>query len=265
MFLYDVCRYSEVLDRQHERIRQYNKTVNLKRKPSSNKTLTSIANRNRKGSSSAVPDAEEDNEAFDNENLLDKDSDGNTINFAIYFLEEAMRRAHSEGRGIFIEPSIYHTLVYLLSKYDGDDESGLLNLLRPLVIRQTGYQGEDDDHTTESLLDLDSIDLNYILRTCKQMNRHKSYIYTLILLNMYEQSVQKALVIGISFTKEILAMLHAVESGLLKKMWMSLAQHVIATADGTANTNLVLDILKESNGVLRIEVSTILYLVIQTM
>lgn len=59
---------------------------------------------------------------------LDVDSSDQKVNFAIFFMQHFIANCLADG--VVPEPLAYHTLVYLLAKYDGDDEAELCKLFQ---------------------------------------------------------------------------------------------------------------------------------------
>ncbi len=59
---------------------------------------------------------------------LDVDSNDQKVNFAVFFMQQYISNCINEG--ITPEPIAYHTLVYLLAKYDDEQENGLLELFQ---------------------------------------------------------------------------------------------------------------------------------------
>ena len=176
---------------------------------------------------------------------LDEDRYGNRKNFAIYYLEETLQRACTHMGEIVMDASVQHTLIWLLAKYDEDGERGLLALLQPLVDTD-GIYGEDG-----VILDRDIFDPSLALRTCRRLHRKRSCVYLYVLMDLMEKAVKLALEINIEFAKAIAS--RPVEYSIAKKLWLTIAQHVIVSV-GESDIGRVLDVLRDSGGVLRIEV-----------
>lgn len=262
-------RYSEVLDKQYETLRKQRKarkeTTTSHSTISKNKALSALAGRGKQDSNKDYHESDEVDANDDEEEryFLDRDSDGNKVNYAISYLMQAIHMTQEDGRMMFIDPSVYHTLIWLLCKYDDKNETELTNLLKPLMLSTIGYMHDSDDHETSnlvttSLLDIDSIDLQYLLRTCKNAKRYQSCIHIHILLSYYELAVHNAMnMISIQFAKELLKYLsYVIDAKLLKKLWIDVAKYVINKQQitNTNHTSEILDLLKETGGVLRIEV-----------
>jgi hypothetical protein len=178
---------------------------------------------------------------------LDEDSYGNQKNFAIYYLEETLKRACVQVGEIVVDASVQHVLIWLLAKYDEDGERGLLALLQPLVDTD-GIYGEDG-----VVIDRDIFDPGLALRTCRRLHRKRSCVYLYVLMNLMEKAVHLALEVSIEFAKAIAS--RPVEFSVAKKLWLAIARHVIASV-GESDIGRVLDVLRDSDGVLRIEVGT---------
>lgn len=67
------------------------------------------------------------------EGYLDVDSSDNKVNFAVFFMENYIANCLADGASP--EPLAYHTLVYLLAKYDNVDESSLIELFQVAEFR----------------------------------------------------------------------------------------------------------------------------------
>lgn len=190
---------------------------------------------------------------------LDEDSDNHKKNFAIYYLEEVLHRnallsSTSSLAYNYLDPSIQHTLLLFLAKYDDPNEENLLKFLKPLI----ELEGSNGEGVSPPILDKATLNYQYLLRICQRYDRRQSCIYLYVLMNLYEKAVQLALKIDISFAKMIAS--HALDYHVSKKLWIAIIDYII----GQSNTNQhyvedVLDVLRESNGLIRIEVSTVLH------
>ena len=260
-----IFRYSELLDRQYKASREpAHRHIRSKELLSPLTPPTIIGN--------------------EYENSLDQDSDGNGVNFAIYYLETYLvnvKERERSGDGFcYIEPSVQHALIWLLAKYDDDKESGLLKLIIPLVDTDSLYGDiETETHTEDCLLDRDSIDISYVLRECKRENRTRSCVYLYVLMNNMEKAVTSALEIDLELAKNIASryqlhqsqfdgesmmpsredgkdgsMLNGVTGAAAvgKKLWLRIIEHVVNTL-GKGGINQVLEMLHDSKGLLRIE------------
>jgi vacuolar protein sorting-associated protein 18 len=194
---------------------------------------------------------------------LDEDSNQQKVNFAIYYLEEVLSRSHSNyGNGNqlqqeqqHLDPSISHTLLFFLAKYDSENEEKLLNLLRPLVESSVGGGDYNDTSipTSSILLDKTILNYQYILRICQRYQRKISCIYIYVLMNLFEKAVQLALLIDLNFAKTIAS--YAMDYHVSKKLWISIIDHIISKSNANQHyVQDVLDVLRESNGLIRIEV-----------
>lgn len=228
-------RYAEVLDRQ---------TAVLENRR--------LAMSHKKGSGGSDPlQAGKAHHTSSDEILsLDEDSYGNKKNFAIYYLEETLHRACVQVGEIVVDASVQHALIWFLAKYDDDSERGLLALLQPLVDTD-GIYGEDG-----VVIDRDIFDPGLALRTCRRLHRKRSCVYLYVLMNLYEKAVALALEVSVEFAKAIAS--RPVEYAVAKKLWLAIAKHVIISA-GESDIGRVLDVLRDSNGVLRIEVCACYY------
>mmetsp|Transcript_13019 Transcript_13019/g.19636 ORF Transcript_13019/g.19636 Transcript_13019/m.19636 type:complete len:1090 (-) Transcript_13019:185-3454(-) len=227
-------RYSEVLDRQYARLESRRKAMSHLDQKSFVSPLGEPRTSNEEPIMQ-VADAEEEIV------LLDEDSDGNKKNFAIWYLEETLKAAAADG-GIYIEPPVYHALIWFLAKYDDDSEEGLLNVICPLVDGTYGDEGV--------IMDKDGMDLALALRVCRRYSRTRACVYLYVLLGAMEKAVALALDVDVDLAKSIAA--RPVEYGIAKKLWLEIVQHIIAVCPDN-DMGRVLGVLKESGGVLRIE------------
>jgi hypothetical protein len=129
---------------------------------------------------------------------IDVDSYGNVTNFAIKYLlscvdryREVLNNSNPSASVVTIEPSVYHTLIWLLCKYDDAEESVLLNLLQEQCDRQAdGFE-----------LAPTGMDLDFILRQCRSHSRKRSAVLVYLLLGLHEQAVIEALPLDIALAK----------------------------------------------------------------
>lgn len=199
---------------------------------------------------------------------LDQDSEGNGVNFAVFYLESYLSRVKERERSgdgfCYIEPSVQHALLWLLAKYDDEKESKLLKLIVPLVDTDRLYGDIHSEASCEEcLLDRDSFDISFALRECKREKRWRSCVYLYVLMNFMEKAVQMALSIDLSLAKSIATRYQVYqsqfESGSCegedkvgKKLWLLIIEHVLVKM-GKGGISQVLQMLHDSNGLLRIE------------
>jgi hypothetical protein len=271
-------RYSELLDRQHQAARQSSRAAATA--PSSS---SSSLSRLRGNDLLATPSSSDLMDEY--EDGLDQDSDGNRVNFAIYYLESFLtnsKERERSGEGFcYVEASVQHALIWLLAKYDDDKESGLLRLIIPLVDTDSLYgDAEAEIHSDDCLLDRDSIDISYVLRECKREKRTRSCVYLYVLMNCMEKAVSAALEMDLQLAKDIASRYQVHQSQLDhgggkgggkdegkedmmlsgvtgaaavgKKLWLRIIEHVVRTM-GKGGISQVLQMLHDSSGLLRIE------------
>lgn len=189
-------------------------------------------------------------EASKNENFiaLDEDSYGKKVNFAIYYLEEIMQQSSVDLTLQYIDPSVQHTLLLFLAKYDSSDEEKLLKLLKPLIDVDNSIGGDN-----LIVLDKNLLNYQYILRICQRYNRQQSCIYIYVLMNLYEKAVQLALKIDINIAKSIANQVF--DGHLAKKLWLLIIDSILSkSSQNQYYIQDILSILQESNGLIRIEV-----------
>lgn len=281
-------RYSELLDRQHQAARDRSNNHSGRGQGQSRVTH----GHDLLAPSSAVTAATSSFEVSDEyDDGLDQDSDGNRVNFAIYYLESYLvniKERERSGDGFcYVESSVQHALIWLLAKYDDDKESGLLKLIIPLVDTDSLYgdaEAEGQSDHGSCLLDRDSIDISYVLRECKREKRTRSCVYLYVLLNCMEKAVTAALEIDLQLAKNIASRYQVHQSqfdggggsgregegegeggkgemmlsgvtgvaAVGKKLWLRIIEHVVLTL-GKGGISQVLEMLHDSKGLLRIE------------
>ena len=196
---------------------------------------------------------------------LDRDFEGNEINFAILYLKQTLSRQGfsfgAEPSGVCTVPEEYaygspeaacfHTLVWLLAKYDAlenqQEEEELVALL-------TVMQESRVHDTVLSALD---VDYEYILRQCRQYKRRRAAVRALMLLDCPVEAVDEAIALDLEEAKQLVLQLQQLgegESELLKQLWMEVAKAVIAKE---TDMSIPIALIKESQGVLSIDVSSI--------
>jgi vacuolar protein sorting-associated protein 18 len=181
---------------------------------------------------------------------LDEDSNGHKVNFAIYYLEEVLTQASLLDE--HLDPSIQHSLLLFLAKYDHDNEEKILNLLKPLLDSSSDY--DPPLSSSAILLDKSLLNFQYILRICQRYQRKMSVIYLYVLMNLFEKAVKLALQIDLNFAKTIAS--YAIDYHVSKKLWISIIDHIISQSNANQHyVQEVLDVLRESNGLIRIEVT----------
>lgn len=180
--------------------------------------------------------------------ILDEDSYGKKVNYAIFYLEEIMKQHSNDLTLQYIDPSVQHTLLLLLAKYDSSDEFKLLQLLKPLI----DVDNSNFDNTM-ILLDKNLLNYQYILRICQRYNRQQSCVYIYVLMNLYEKAVQLALTIDVNIAKSIA--MQVFDEHLAKKLWLLIIDSILSkSSQNQSCIPEILNILQESNRLIRIEV-----------
>eukprot|EP00595_Chromulina_sp_UTEXLB2642_P003347 CAMPEP_0196765756 /NCGR_PEP_ID=MMETSP1095-20130614/11823_1 /TAXON_ID=96789 ORGANISM="Chromulina nebulosa, Strain UTEXLB2642" /NCGR_SAMPLE_ID=MMETSP1095 /ASSEMBLY_ACC=CAM_ASM_000446 /LENGTH=508 /DNA_ID=CAMNT_0042124375 /DNA_START=1550 /DNA_END=3072 /DNA_ORIENTATION=- len=164
------------------------------------------------------------------------DFNGRKVNYAIKYLQEHIALCESDQSYGILESSAYHTLIWLLSKYDETDEKETIKFLESII------QKLNDGLLTVSL------DREYILRECRRHNRIRSVALAFLLLGMEEEALKTVISFDMelaqSFARECL---HPTKK---KKMWMIIGKYFIETENDIKKTTAI---LSESNGILQIE------------
>ena len=103
-------------------------------------------------------------------------------NFAVRYLQDCIERA--DANPVPLEPSIYHTLVFLLTKYDGPDEAELVSLLQ-----------KECDKQADCLPLTEGVDFHYVLRQCQRKGRKRACVLAYLLLGLNQRAIEEALLI----------------------------------------------------------------------
>ena len=192
---------------------------------------------------------------------LDRDFEGNEINFAILYLKQTLSRQGfkfgAEPAGVYIVPdefaygspeaACFHTLVWMLAKYDALENEGEEEELVALLTVMQESRAHD---TVLAALD---IDYEYILRQCRQYKRRRAAVRALLLLDCPIEAVDEALALDLQDAKQLVVQLQQLgaDGDLLKQLWMEIAKVVI---DKEANMAVPIALIKESEGILSIDV-----------
>lgn len=227
---------------------------------------------------------------------LDRDFEGGQVNFAIRYLRACLDRLNlgfSSGRRLgdgadgdldmhhydlmggggggnnysSPEPVLFHTLIWLLAKYDVREGSGDDDEAEGELFSMLSHMQELRVNNVFAGFDLD---FEYILRQCRLHHRPRSAVVALLLLDAPAEALREALKIDVVLAKQIaaskLAVTHAAgddpdggsdentaaANELQKSLWLAVAKHVIA-----AETDMTraIALIRESDGVLSIDVS----------
>jgi hypothetical protein len=197
---------------------------------------------------------------------LDRDFDGQPVNYAVLYLREVLERlnlgfgnaadgADEDSRYDLMnsnlsysspEPVLFHTLVWLLAKYaDGEEgEEALVALLSHMQdLRINGVFAHFD------------LDFEYMLRQCRLFKRSRAAVIGLLLLDAPAVAVQEALLLDVQLAKDIAS--RQDEQEVRKVLWLEVARHVI---DAEADMQRPIALLRESDGVLSIDVRMFAFL-----
>jgi hypothetical protein len=223
-----------------------------------------------------------------NELPLDRDFEGNEVNFAMLYMKQALARegfrfgadvsaalAHmdiggGDGSGVddtrgggggssmygpaALEPALFHTAVWLLARYgplehESDDEE--------LVALLDCMQASKVHDTVLSALD---IDYDYILRQCRQHKRQRATVRALLLMDCHMEAVRAALALGVKEATGVVLQQqqeYGLDAELLRPLWVEVARAVVAQeTDMSAPVALI----RQSEGVLTIDVRERLHL-----
>jgi hypothetical protein len=117
-------------------------------------------------------------------NFLDIDSSDNRVNFAVFFMQQYISNLLTDN--ITPEALAWHTLVYLLAKYDSRDESALTELFQGIIDRlERSGRLSQVTGGDESVLSKEEIDLQHCLRLCQRFSRPRARVLIYILLGIY--------------------------------------------------------------------------------
>ena len=133
-----------------------------------------------------------------------------------------------------------HTTCYLYAKYDeSTEEKKLRNFLLTLLQLQD----------SSALLELVEIDVEYMLRQCRNFQRRRGIVYCLLLLKDVKQATEEALLIDVELAK--FSARRQSDPTLRKELWISIAIHLISIA---TDTKSVVSLVQESQEDIQIEV-----------
>lgn len=198
----------------------------------------------------------------DDEVPLDRDFEGNEINFAIIYLKQTLARqgfkfgaelpaayANTDDGYAYGTPeaACFHTIVWLLAKYAAleheQEEEELVALLTCM----------QESRAQDPLLNSLDIDYEYILRQCRLYKRRRAAVRALLLLDCPTEAVNEALVLDVQEAKELVLQLQLLgaDTELLRQLWMEIAKVVI---EREADMAVPIALIKESDGALTIDV-----------
>lgn len=246
-----LLRYTEALDAQYE-------SRNLRSSASHHPGLASFSGGSFSGGAAVGAKGLLNRDSFGGlaaSGPLDVDSDDNQVNFAVFVMEQYVSNCLAEGNTP--EPLAYHTLVYLLAKYDAPDEAGLVAVFQGLIERlEVSGRFAQLDGAVEgaaAMVGPEEIDLQHCLRVCQRYNRSRSRVLIYVLLCMPSAAVAAALSIDIDWAKRIAG--QSRDDASRKALWLSIATHIIGNGGDVKDA---LALLQESGGLVKIEVGFIL-------
>ena len=167
---------------------------------------------------------------------LDRDFHGNKTNFAIAYLQDYLSNAEINDN--VPDAIVYHTLVWLLAKYDDAGEGELTAFLQQIY-----------DKRCLGALHISGFNPEYVLRQCKRFDRKRAIVFCFLLLDMENAAVRAALAIDIDLAKTVAQ--KPADAPKKKELWVMIAKHVVAT---DKNAMRALALLSDSSDVLKIEV-----------
>lgn len=167
---------------------------------------------------------------------MDRDFHGNKTNFAIVYLQDYLNNA--EVNDNVPDAIVYHTLVWLLAKYDDAGEGELTAFLQQIY-----------DKRCLGAMHIGGFNPEYVLRQCKRFDRKRAIVFCFLLLDMENAAVKAALAIDIDLAKTVAQ--KPTDAAKKKELWIMIAKHVVAT---DKNAMRALALLSDSSDVLKIEV-----------
>jgi uncharacterized protein YlaN (UPF0358 family) len=193
---------------------------------------------------------------------LDRDFEGFQVNFAVLYLKATLARqgfvfgaelpaAFAVGEDLTYstpEAACFHTLVWLLARYDAleheDTEQELVALLTCM----------QHSRAQDPLLSTLDIDLEYILRQCRLYNRRRSSVRALLLLDCTSEAIAEAIQLDIHDAKQLLHQLQQLGTPdeQLRELWLDIGKVVISRESDMA---VPIALIQESGGILTIDVS----------
>jgi hypothetical protein len=193
---------------------------------------------------------------------LDRDFEGNHVNFALLYLKATLSRqgfqygnelpaafAPTEDSAYSTpEAACFHTVIWMLAKYDAlEHEAEEQELVSLLTCMQ-------ESRAHDSLLGALDIDYEYILRQCRLYQRRRGSVRALLLLDCLAEAVEEALLLDVHDTKQLVHQLQQLGTPVevLRQLWMDIAKVVI---QHEADMAVPIALIRESDGIISIDVS----------
>jgi len=167
--------------------------------------------------------------------LLDRDYQGKKVNFAVLYLQDVLSSA--EENDLVPEAIVYHTLLWLLAKYDEPDEKQLVVFLQKIC-----------DKKASGLHQVYGLNGEYMLRQCQRFSRKRATVFSFLILGLEYEAAHAALDTDLDLAKIVAQ--KCGDSVKQKELWIAIAKHVIFT-DKDAKRALAL--LAESGDKFKIE------------
>ena len=144
--------------------------------------------------------------------LLDRDYQGKKVNFAVLYLQDVLSSA--EENDLVPEAIVYHTLIWLLAKYDEPDEKQLFAFLKKIC-----------DKKASGLLQIFGLNGEYMLRQCQRFSRKRATVFSFLILGLEHEAIHAALDIDLDLAKIVAQ--KCGDRGKQRELWIVIAKHVI--------------------------------------
>eukprot|EP01031_Cornospumella_fuschlensis_P035060 gene35060-42461_t len=154
------------------------------------------------------------------------------------FFVEPLERSYDTWRFSSPDPVLLPTLLCLLCKYDTDNESKVVRLMQELCAM----------HKAQALQEVVTLDVDFVLRRCRQYGRRRGVMYAYILMGQPVVAAEEALVLDAQLAKAIA--IFETDNVICHAIWLAIARHTVATVVDMKHS---IDLIEESQHLLSIE------------
>lgn len=154
------------------------------------------------------------------------------------FFVEPLERSYDTWRFSSPDPVLLPTLLCLLCKYDSEDESRVVRLMQELCAM----------HKAQALQEVVALDVDFVLRRCRQYGRRRSVVYAYMLMSQPVVAAEEALLLDAQLAKAIA--IFETDHAVCHAIWLAIARHTVATV---VDMKYSIDLIEESQHLLSIE------------
>ena len=204
-----------------------------------------------------------------NDRTFEVDYEGNPVNFAVKFVEDRLAiydydySVDDNVERFKQKRDLYQLYIFLLAKYDTANEEKMMSMLYPLLDDSfIGGNGDEDsfvatfiarcrecsDDSVESII---PFNIEFALNICNVYKRHRSCVLLNMLLGHFEEAITRAADIDVRLAQEMASKPSSLTEK--KKLWRIIITKVLVGVEDRDRNGIIMDFLKESNGVLQIE------------